>query len=668
MFQTGTNVLLSVLFHPPRIPWYGITTLALGVRLRAVCRVMTPTKESAEVASAPAASDLSETKGRSRPESPHLRADAVSLEVAVKVHGSFLPSVSPGAVPGSMGQAQPFEEESSTMIVFPQGSVLKMSTAVVAGQVMVLTNQKSRQDAICRVVKVRAYGAGQSYVEIEFTSPQPGYWGVYFPSDGPEVARLPQQKPSAAPVAAIQDSPAPSTPPASQSAIPPQERRTSEMSQPMAASPVVKSPEPSLDPRDAQQSPVTFSRQSAASKLPESSFASIGTQEEVLAPADAPRERRVSLPMATGPDRAPSAGREMGDVIDALTVSAPKTVAPPRRESREIGPTAAVAAKPSESYAPQTDTRLPLPKQMFGVTLDSVTPSIEKPSRQSGNKPLWIGGGIAAVIVVAAGAGYYLRVRPSLNRTASVAPAAASVSAPSSGPSNAQPSVAQTAVQSPAAAQPVSDQSTIQSVKSQSQDASLATEKRDTPARPSADAVDSLRKARESENDRERIAARAEPSVAIPSAFGALNTRPVVASHESAASAGAAPALTVNESPTEPNGSLPAIAPPPPTAPAASKPVSNVPIRVGGKILPPRLISSVLPVYPEIAREASVTGTVVIDTTIDQRGNVAKMRVISGPELLRQAALSALRQWKYEPSKLNGQAISTEMIVSIQFH
>ena len=63
-----------------------------------------------------------------------------------------------------------------------------------------------------------------------------------------------------------------------------------------------------------------------------------------------------------------------------------------------------------------------------------------------------------------------------------------------------------------------------------------------------------------------------------------------------------------------------------------------------------------------------MTGTVVVDTTIDKQGNVAKMRVLSGPVLLRQAALSALRQWKYQPSKLNGQPISIEMIVSIQFH
>ena len=98
------------------------------------------------------------------------------------------------------------------MIVFPQGGVVKMSTVVTVGQMLVLANLKSGHDAICRVVKVRACGLSQSYVEIEFTHPQPGYWGVRFPSDGferaqqpaaPAVTRTPQVSPlSPVPVAA----------------------------------------------------------------------------------------------------------------------------------------------------------------------------------------------------------------------------------------------------------------------------------------------------------------------------------------------------------------------------------------------------------------------------------------------------------------------------------
>src|SRR3984957_20619433 len=113
-----------------------------------------------------------------------VHADAVSLEVALKVHGSKVVTAGNGAAP----QTEAFEEQTTSMIVFPHGGVLRMSTAVNAGQMLVLTNLKSRQDAICRVVKVRTYSSTACYVEIEFTHRQPGFWGVYFDADGPAVA------------------------------------------------------------------------------------------------------------------------------------------------------------------------------------------------------------------------------------------------------------------------------------------------------------------------------------------------------------------------------------------------------------------------------------------------------------------------------------------------
>ncbi len=631
---------------------------------------MTPIKESAEVPSAPAASESSQTKARPKTESPHLRADAVSLDVPVKAHGSLLPSVSPGAGPGGIGQAQPFEEQTSTMIVFPQGSVLKMSTAVSAGQVMVLTNLKSRQDAICRVVKVRAYGAGQSYVEIEFTSPQPGYWGVYFPSDGPDVARMPQQQqqPRADPMTAAQDSPAPSAtsvPPAATQAIE-QPILQSSSPAPMVVPPPAKPAEPAPVSAGVQQSPVVPPRPPVAAKLPESSFASIGTKEDVLASAEATREPRASLSTDASAKHSPIADREIGEAIDALIAPAAKTIVMPRAEARESGAAATLAAKPMEAHKSAAETRLPAPKQMFGVTLDSATPEAEKPSREGGSK-LWIGVGIAAVIAIAAGAAYYFRFLPASSRNLSTAPAAASVSAPAAQPSDAQLSLTQTPAGNVAAAQAASDQAASQPAAMQSPDVASAETRSGAADRSSFAAVDSSPRRRDLDSKRE-IPAKPQPNVAIPSAFGVLNTRPVVASHAGTASAGAAPALNASAGPIEPNGSLPAIAPPPPSAPAAPKPVSNAPVRVGGKVLPPRLVSSVLPMYPQIAQQANVTGTVVIDTTVDKQGNVAKMKVISGPELLRAAALSALRQWKYEPSRLDGQPISVEMVVSIRFH
>src|ERR1700693_5206436 len=149
------------------------------------------TKDTTEVTSSAADANRlkSGTAAKAEQQAGHSRADAVSLEVPVKIHGSRVSEVVREITP----HTEPFEEQTSTMIVFPQGAVIRMSTAVSVGQMLVVTNLKSRQDAICRVVKVRTFSNLQGYVEVEFTHKQPGYWNVYFPSDGPPSPIQPSQ-------------------------------------------------------------------------------------------------------------------------------------------------------------------------------------------------------------------------------------------------------------------------------------------------------------------------------------------------------------------------------------------------------------------------------------------------------------------------------------------
>jgi periplasmic protein TonB len=103
------------------------------------------------------------------------------------------------------------------------------------------------------------------------------------------------------------------------------------------------------------------------------------------------------------------------------------------------------------------------------------------------------------------------------------------------------------------------------------------------------------------------------------------------------------------------------------TPPAAPPVRPRSPVRVGGRIRRPQLIKQVAPSYPVLARSSHMTGDVVIDAIIDERGNVTDMKVVSGPPLFYPAALEALSQWKYEPTYLNDQAISVELIVNIAF-
>lgn len=94
---------------------------------------------------------------------------------------------------------------------------------------------------------------------------------------------------------------------------------------------------------------------------------------------------------------------------------------------------------------------------------------------------------------------------------------------------------------------------------------------------------------------------------------------------------------------------------------------SKQPIRVGGKVRRPQPIRQVPPRYPALARDAHMTGEVVIDAVLDERGNVTDMKVLSGPPLFYSAALAALAEWKYEPTYLNDEPISVQLIVTISF-
>ena len=91
------------------------------------------------------------------------------------------------------------------------------------------------------------------------------------------------------------------------------------------------------------------------------------------------------------------------------------------------------------------------------------------------------------------------------------------------------------------------------------------------------------------------------------------------------------------------------------------------PLPVGGDVKSARLLSSVAPQYPAMARSQRIGGDVKIDALVDVTGQVAGMKVISGPVLLQQPAMDALRRWKYEPAQLNGKTVPMHLTVTIQF-
>ena len=105
---------------------------------------------------------------------------------------------------------------------------------------------------------------------------------------------------------------------------------------------------------------------------------------------------------------------------------------------------------------------------------------------------------------------------------------------------------------------------------------------------------------------------------------------------------------------------------PAPSAPVAEGP--KKPVRVGGDVKPPRLLSGPAPIYPVLAKQSRIQGIVVIEAIIDERGNVIEMHAISGHPLLIPAAMKAESHRKYAPTIFDGEATPVNLRVEVTFH
>jgi len=82
------------------------------------------------------------------------------------------------------------------VLVFGNGAVIRLNSGVTAGQLLFLTNEKTKKEVVCQVVKSKNYSSASGYVELEFTEPAVGFWGMRFPSTAlccrqPRPAALP---------------------------------------------------------------------------------------------------------------------------------------------------------------------------------------------------------------------------------------------------------------------------------------------------------------------------------------------------------------------------------------------------------------------------------------------------------------------------------------------
>jgi periplasmic protein TonB len=126
------------------------------------------------------------TPGASSQPDPKLHS--VAHEVAV---------IATGARPGKTGERELFTEETTTVLVFEDGGVLRLAAAVVPGQLLFLTHKETRREVVAQVTRKRDFRPTICYVEVEFSEPSPGFWGVDFPAMPQLMPATAQQKEAA---------------------------------------------------------------------------------------------------------------------------------------------------------------------------------------------------------------------------------------------------------------------------------------------------------------------------------------------------------------------------------------------------------------------------------------------------------------------------------------
>jgi len=289
-----------------------------------------------------------------------------------------------------------------------------------------------------------------------------------------------------------------------------------------------------------------------------------------------------------------------------------------------------------------------------GQLLGESLPENAKASSSGSKKGLWVGL-TAAVLVLAAAGVWYLR--PSLFASSHMVAAKPATRPAASSPATALPSARnKTAVYSAASAEPPAAAPIIPS------SAPSQSAKNPEPV-SSVVASAPVREARNS-----------KPETKNPSPVASAPPAP---EPETKAGLGevhlAAPVVNRGSDSQQSNEELPSID----THDASSGSETlagvttgkgpSVPVPVGGEVQPAQLVKSVPPVYPAMARSQHTTGSVQVDALIDASGNVADLKVISGPALLHHAALDAVKQWKYKPAMLNGEPTSMHLTVTVQF-
>lgn len=520
--------------------------------------------------------------------SPTSRPRPISLKVPVAVQGSQ-----------ESADSEDFREETNTIIVFNHGAVVRLAASVSVGQLVVLTNRKSDQEALCTVVKVKSEPSTKDYVELQFSHPAADFWeSPEHKLPHTELSRSdePYYRPNTSQLQAM-PTPVPNV--------------TSALAEALAAA---------SDAQNVAEQQIVHSENHPDSSV--SSITGTAAVPENSAPLQTPEIRGFGFWDGSFPQEILSSAEAS---TSTQTEAPPSTAQEPRSpENQRLNPTQTAqhrrkALQAQRARSEVIEFRKEQKSEHFLVRADLVAKT----------KVAIAGVGLAAILAIV---GVAMHSHHAANTVATLPPVA---HAPA--PANTtQPEI------------------------------SVPETTRAVRGRVRANSAPPPPEARHATSDSSsRVPAATKKAPLQPA-----NPKPAIASQPEPAAIGQPAtqvAATTDQLPLDlnPKSDNPAPAPRNLSMPL---PAATPAIKLGGNAQEARLISSVPPVYPALAKSLGIEGTVMVHGVIEASGQVTHMSVVSGPSVLRNAAMDAIGKWKYAPGMLDGKPAATEVNITVDFH
>jgi TonB family protein len=580
-----------------------------------------------------------------------------------------------------------FTEETTTVLLFKDGAVIQLSAAIVVGQLLFLTDKRSKREVVCQVVHKRSHRPTSCYVELEFTEPANDFWGVSFPEPAESAALPPTAEAVEAEETTEDDRSEPVEAPKSEDVAQLKDEVEALRAQLRELKEKQEEEKKALEEREAQARRLAEAEAAArAAAQDEAQERTARAEEEARRKAKQKEDGHRSL----APDEEEAKARAEARQWEEDSIAAERErrhLEQERKERGEVEPgqpekekeektnprkfgmrlpigagapeaqgqpattsSAAPPPAPGKTEAEVTDELLPKPALDFSRAPKGLDPNdpygIYKPVRKGpGKLEVLVGIGMLLLILGGGGFAWYKNWLPFLHRapktdlgtkTPPVAKpvAGAAVSKPAATPADANAGTAANGGEAHAQAAANATGNPVAS-------ATPVVVETAPAAGDTKPAAVEARTAGEPPADRSDVTKKSEKGPADKKPAGKKE-------------AGANAKSWKNHGKAETSSE------------SKPKPVEEA-VASDLPVVPVKLLHAVQPVYPPDAMRGYITGDVRIEAVVDAQGHLGEMKVLVGPAPLRQAAMDALKQYEYAPAMQGGKAVVSKVTVTIKF-